>query len=65
MIRDGKLTAGHARTLIGLADPEARAREIVEGALNVREAEKRSHSAGAVHKPRPRRTPTPRRWNPA
>jgi ParB family chromosome partitioning protein len=44
MIRDGKLTAGHARTLIGLADPEARAREIIEGALNVREAEHRSES---------------------
>jgi ParB family chromosome partitioning protein len=44
MIRDGRLTAGHARTLIGLADPEARAREIIEGALNVREAEHRSDS---------------------
>ena len=44
LIRDGKLSAGHARTLIGLADPEARAREIVEGALNVREAEQRSKS---------------------
>ncbi len=42
MIREGRLTAGHARTLLGLADPEARAREIVEGALNVREAEQRS-----------------------
>jgi ParB family transcriptional regulator, chromosome partitioning protein len=42
MLRDGKLTAGHARTLIGLADPEARAREIIKGQLNVREAEQRS-----------------------
>ncbi len=42
MIRDGKLTAGHARTLIGRADAEARAREIVEGLLSVREAEQRS-----------------------
>jgi ParB family chromosome partitioning protein len=42
MVRDGRLTAGHARTLLGVADPEARAREIVEGALNVREAEQRS-----------------------
>ncbi len=59
MIRDGKLTAGHARTLIGLADPEARAKEIVAGALNVRQAEQRStketdHAA-------PAKTPTPRR----
>ena len=41
-IREGKLTAGHARTLIGHADPEARAREIIRQALNVREAERRS-----------------------
>jgi ParB family transcriptional regulator, chromosome partitioning protein len=42
MIRAGQLTAGHARTLIGAADPEALAREIVESELNVREAEQRS-----------------------
>ena len=51
MIRDGRLTAGHARTLIGLADPEARAKEIIDGALNVREAEHRSDSkSGRSHK---------------
>ena len=42
MVRDGRLTAGHARTLIGVADPEARAKEILAGALNVRQAEQRS-----------------------
>ena len=47
MIRDGKLTAGHARTLIGVADPEARAKEIVQGALNVRQAEQRSEKKSA------------------
>jgi ParB family transcriptional regulator, chromosome partitioning protein len=53
LIRDGMLTAGHARTLIGVADPEARAREIVEGALNVREAEQRSKSkSGSTPKQR-------------
>jgi len=36
------LSAGHARTLLAVDDPEARAREIVEGALNVRQAEQRS-----------------------
>ena len=41
-IREGKLTAGHARTLIGVPDPEARAKEIIRQALNVREAEQRS-----------------------
>jgi ParB family transcriptional regulator, chromosome partitioning protein len=42
MVREGKLTAGHARTLIGDPNPEARAREIIAGALNVRQAEQRS-----------------------
>lgn len=50
MLRDGRLTAGHARTLLGADDPEARAREIVESAMNVREAEQRSK-----RKSRPRR----------
>jgi ParB family transcriptional regulator, chromosome partitioning protein len=44
MLRDGRLTAGHARTLLNADDPEARAREIVDSALNVREAEQRSKS---------------------
>jgi ParB family transcriptional regulator, chromosome partitioning protein len=42
MIREGQLTAGHARTLIGDEHAESRAREIVDSALNVREAEQRS-----------------------
>jgi len=42
MVRDGRLSAGHARTLLGVDDPEGRAREIVEGAMNVRQAEQRS-----------------------
>lgn len=42
LIREGKLSAGHARTLIGHANPEARAKEIIRQALNVREAEQRS-----------------------
>jgi ParB family transcriptional regulator, chromosome partitioning protein len=40
LVVEGKLTAGHARTLIGAPDAEKRAREIVAGALNVRQAEK-------------------------
>jgi ParB family transcriptional regulator, chromosome partitioning protein len=53
MIRDGRLTAGHARTLIGLADPEARAKELIEGALSVRQAEARAKakSGGRVERP--------------
>jgi len=42
MVRDGRLSAGHARTLLSADNPEKRAREILEGALNVREAEHRS-----------------------
>jgi ParB family chromosome partitioning protein len=42
LITEGKLTAGHARTLIGVENPEARAHEILAGALNVREAEKKA-----------------------
>jgi ParB family transcriptional regulator, chromosome partitioning protein len=42
MIQNGLLTAGHGRTLISAGDPEARAREIVASALNVRQAERRS-----------------------
>jgi ParB family chromosome partitioning protein len=42
LIREGKLTAGHARTLLGAADPEARAHEIIAGELSVRQAEQRS-----------------------
>jgi ParB family chromosome partitioning protein len=41
-IREGKLTAGHARTLLSEADPVARARELIEGAMTVRQAEQRS-----------------------
>jgi len=41
-IREGRLTAGHARTLLSEADPVARARELIEGALTVRQAEQRS-----------------------
>ncbi len=52
LVREGKLTAGHARTLIGDPDPEARAREIIAGALNVRQAEQRSKTKKkVVHSP--------------
>jgi ParB family transcriptional regulator, chromosome partitioning protein len=44
LVRDGKLTAGHARTLIGLPDAEKRAHDIISGMLNVRQAEQRSTS---------------------
>lgn len=40
MLRDGALTAGHARALIGRDDAEALAQEIVSRGLTVRQAEK-------------------------
>lgn len=46
MVREGSLTAGHARALLSASDPEARAKEIVAQALNVREAEQRSAKEG-------------------
>ena len=38
-IRDGRISAGHARALIGVPDPESLAREIVAKGLNVRQVE--------------------------
>ncbi|MHA1559143.1 MAG: ParB/RepB/Spo0J family partition protein [Alphaproteobacteria bacterium] len=51
-LREGKLTAGHARALIGAADPEAAAAQIVESGLTVRDAES---ITGGESKPRKRR----------
>jgi ParB family transcriptional regulator, chromosome partitioning protein len=39
MLDQGKLTAGHARALLGVADPGALAREVVRKGLNVRQTE--------------------------
>lgn len=55
-LREGKLTAGHARTLIGADDPEAAARKIVESGLTVRDAESISGQDTTVR--RARRGPT-------
>ena len=38
-MRTGKLTAGHARALVGKPDAEALAQRIIAGQLNVREVE--------------------------
>jgi ParB family chromosome partitioning protein len=42
-IADGRLSAGHARTLVGQPNPEELARAIVEKGLNVRQAESLRH----------------------
>ncbi|HTI87909.1 MAG TPA: ParB/RepB/Spo0J family partition protein [Alphaproteobacteria bacterium] len=48
MVSHGKLTAGHARALIGVPDPMALADEIVTNNLNVRAAERLAQSGKAT-----------------
>ena len=45
-ISSGQLSAGHARALIGVPDPSAAAKRIVEQGLNVRQAEALAHDEG-------------------
>jgi ParB family chromosome partitioning protein len=45
-IAAGRLSAGHARALIGVPDPLAAAKRIVEEGLNVRQAEALAHVEG-------------------
>jgi ParB family chromosome partitioning protein len=59
-IGEGKISAGHARMLVGQPDPERLAREIVERGLNVRQveamAQERAHASGKSVKARQRAT---------
>ncbi len=48
MIHEGKLSAGHARALVNVADPELMAEKIVKEALSVREAEKIAAKAASA-----------------
>jgi ParB family chromosome partitioning protein len=48
LLQEGKLTAGHARTLLSAPDPEAAAWDILSGKMTVRQAEQRS-----AKKPKP------------
>jgi ParB family transcriptional regulator, chromosome partitioning protein len=45
-IASGELSAGHARALIGVPDPVAAAKRIVDEGLNVRQAEALAHEEG-------------------
>jgi ParB family transcriptional regulator, chromosome partitioning protein len=45
-IASGQLSAGHARALIGVPDPAASAKQIVEQGLSVRQAEALAHVEG-------------------
>jgi ParB family chromosome partitioning protein len=59
-IAAGKISAGHARMLIGQPDPERLAREIMDRGLNVRQvealAQERAHAFGKSIKSRQRST---------
>jgi len=50
-IEDGRLTAGHARTLIASAEPEMLASQIIDLKLTVRQAEDLARSAANSSKP--------------
>ena len=56
LLRSGRLSAGHARALLGAADPAALAEIVVSRGLNVRRTEELARSA---HKPASRRSPLP------
>ncbi|MDQ0465315.1 ParB family chromosome partitioning protein [Caulobacter ginsengisoli] len=54
LLAEGALSAGHARALVGAADPLALARQVVAKGLNVRETEslaKRSATEGGAPRP--------------
>ncbi|WP_040650380.1 ParB/RepB/Spo0J family partition protein [Roseovarius sp. 217] len=62
-VRDGKLSAGHARALITVDDPAALARQVIQKSLSVRETEKLAKSGpGNIfresdQRPKPRKEP--------
>ena len=47
-LRDGRLSAGHARALITASDPAALARSVIQGGLTVRETEKLAKQDGVA-----------------
>lgn len=55
LIAEGKLSAGHARALVNVADPSAAARRVIAEGLSVRQTEALAHEEGVPerpHKPR-------------
>lgn len=62
MVKDGRLSAGHARVLVGMTDENARralAERIVREALSVREAERLAAAPAAQPAPKPEKRPLP------
>jgi len=65
LVRDGSLSAGHARALIGREDAETVAKEIVKKGLNVRDVEalvmgRKPAAAAGSAKPAPQKDPDTR-----
>jgi ParB family chromosome partitioning protein len=64
MVRDGSLSAGHARALLTHADPLKGARLIVEKGMSVRQAEQyvsdlgRTFKGGLLNRPPPQKAHT-------
>jgi len=62
-LSENKISAGHARALLGQPDPEALARAVVDQGLNVRQLEaltqERARKAGKAPKARPRKAKDP------
>jgi ParB family chromosome partitioning protein len=54
-VADGRLSAGHARALIGVPDPSATAKRVVEQGLSVREVEALAHEEGVPQR-KPQKT---------
>ena len=48
LVQQGRLTAGHARALIGRDDAETLAKKIIDDGLNVRDVEAMVHAGGEV-----------------
>lgn len=56
MIKEGKLSAGHARALVGLDNAEALAKQIIEKGLSVRQVEDLVAKLKEGHKPETKKT---------
>ena len=66
LVSGGRITGGHARALVGAAEPEKLAEQIVSRGLSVRQAEDlvRSEDAGKAARARPAPRPTGGRKDP-
>jgi ParB family chromosome partitioning protein len=52
MVTEGAISAGHARALLAVKDPQATAKRIVEEGLNVRDVERIAHEDHGTTEPR-------------